>query len=141
MLQQEIYSNADSEDQLAIKMAKHVEYPLFSGSCKNTNNCPQTQLNVCDTLSTLPYNDTSRMTDQMKRGIEDPRLRIPAAPLFLESLCGRCDVPPLGVDIGFYTLLLVQIFAGYGGAFLSTLPPDPLHSPGTEPTATDGDGK
>ena len=141
MLQQEIYSNADSEDQLAIKMAKHVEYPLFSGPCKNTNNCPQIQLNVCDTLSTLPYNDISRMTDQMKRGIEDPRLRIPAAPLFLEILCGRCDVPPLGVDIGFYTLLSVQLFSGYGGAFLATLPPGPLHSPGTEPTATDGEGK
>ena len=61
--------------------------------------------------------------------------------LCLESISGRSVSPPLGVGIGFYTVILVQLGAGYGGVSLVTLLPGPLHSPGTEPTATDGDGK
>ena len=70
-MQQEIDSNAQTEDQLVIKMAEHIEYPLFSGPCKNIKNCPQTQWNVCDSSATLRSDDISTMKDQMKRVIED----------------------------------------------------------------------
>ena len=49
--------------------------------------------------------------------------------------------PLLGGGIGFYTVILVQLCAEYGGAFLATLTPGPLHSLCTETTATDGDSK
>ena len=62
IMQQEIDSNADYEDKLVIKMAKHIEYPLFSGPCKNMKDC--------DTSATLRSNAIIRTTGQIKRGME-----------------------------------------------------------------------
>ena len=63
------------------------------------------------------------------------------APSCLESISGRSNVPLLGCEIGFYTVILVQLCAGSGGVSLANLPPGPLHSTGTEPTDTDRDSK
>ena len=43
--------------------------------------------------------------------------------------------------IGYSTVLRAQLRAGSGSALLATLPPGPLHSPDSEPTASNGADK
>ena len=66
IMQQQIDINDESEDQIIIKMDEKIEDTLFSGTCKNTKDWPQTQWKVCDTSATLRSNYISRMTAQLK---------------------------------------------------------------------------
>ena len=67
ILQQEIYSNYESEYQLVIKMVEHIEDPLLSCPWKTTKNLPQGQQIFFDAAKTLHAHNINRMMAQTKK--------------------------------------------------------------------------
>ena len=59
----------------------------------------------------------------------------------LKSRYGSSIFPPLGFVIWYYNVLQGQWFPGSGSALIATLPPGPIRSPDSEPTAADGANK